>query len=79
MNKEKTHSTELKSLGLKIAYYRKLKGITQADLAQSIGISRTHMSNIEAPRMPTQVSVETLLTIADVLEVKPSRFFEFDE
>lgn len=72
------HDERLKELGLRIAYYRKLSGITQLDLAQLIGISRTHMSNIEAPRMPTQVSVETLLKIADALHVKPGQLFDFE-
>ena len=42
-------------IGLNIAYYRKLKGITQLQLAEYINISRTHMSNIEAPNMSTSI------------------------
>ena len=49
--------------------------MTQAQLAEAVGISRTHMSNIEAPQMPTQVSVETLLTIADELETSIDELF----
>ncbi|MCC8152461.1 MAG: helix-turn-helix domain-containing protein, partial [Lachnospiraceae bacterium] len=56
---------ELKMIGLNIAYYRKLKGFTQLQLAEKAQISRTHMSNIEAPNMPTTLSLETLLDIAD--------------
>lgn len=65
-------------IGLNIAYYRKLKGYTQLQLAECIGISRTHMSNIEAPNMPTSVSLETLLDIADVLDVPASNFLNFN-
>ena len=54
------HEQEFKMIGLNIAYFRKLKGISQMKLAETIGISRTHMSNIEAPNMPTSVSLETL-------------------
>ena len=36
-------------IGLNIAHQRKLKKLTQVQLAERIGISRTHMSNIEAP------------------------------
>lgn len=43
------HEQEFKMIGLNIAYFRKLKGISQMKLAETIGISRTHMSNIEAP------------------------------
>ena len=69
--------TQFKQLGLNIAYYRKLKGITQADLAESVNLSRTHISNLEAPNMPTSISLEKLFDIADVLEVKIVKFFDF--
>ena len=57
---------EYKMIGLNIAYYRKLKGMTQLQLAESAGISRTHMSNIEAPNMPTSISLDTLMDLADL-------------
>ena len=64
-------------LGLNIAFYRKMKGITQMELAEKAGISRTHISFIEAPNMDTSLSIQTLFDIADALEVEPSKFFEF--
>ncbi|SHM11009.1 helix-turn-helix domain-containing protein [Ruminococcus flavefaciens] len=33
-------------LGLNIAYYRKLQGLTQEELAEISGISRSHISAI---------------------------------
>ena len=71
----KGYDARLQRLGMKIADCRKSKGMTQAQLAEAVGISRTHMSNIEAPQMPTQVSVETLLTIADELETSIDELF----
>lgn len=68
---------QLRELGLTISYYRKLKGMTQAQLAQATGLSRTHISNIEAPKTKTSVSLESLLLIADVLEVHPKDLFDF--
>lgn len=47
------HSNRFKQLGLNIAYYRKLRGWTQEQLAERAEISRTHLSNIEAPNAPT--------------------------
>ena len=38
---------EFRLLGLTIAYYRKLRGLTQAELAEATNLSRTHISNIE--------------------------------
>lgn len=69
---------QYKMIGLNIAYYRKLKGLTQLQLAEQINISRTHMSNIEAPNMPTSISLDTLLDIADVLEIPISNLLYFD-
>lgn len=68
---------EYKMIGLNIAYYRKLKGLSQLQLAESAGISRTHMSNIEAPNMPTSLSLETLMDVADVLEIPVSSLLTF--
>lgn len=70
---------ELKMIGLNIAYYRKLKGFTQLQLAEKAQISRTHMSNIEAPNMPTTLSLETLLDIADALEIPAENLLHFND
>lgn len=75
MNDNRTQ--EYKMIGLNIAYYRKLHGLTQLQLAEKINISRTHMSNIEAPNMPTSISLETLLDIADALEIPASTLIDF--
>lgn len=69
---------QYKMIGLNIAYYRKLKGITQMKLAEQVNISRTHMSNIEAPNMPTSISLDALLDIADALDVPASNLLYFD-
>ena len=70
------HENRLQQLGLSITYYRKLKGLNQEQLAEAAGISRTHLSNIEAPNAPTSISLETLFSIADVLGVEPARLLE---
>jgi len=62
-------SLEYKSIGLNIAYYRKLRGYTQLQLADMVNISRTHMSNIEAPNVHTSISLEVLLAIAKELDI----------
>lgn len=69
---------QYKMIGLNIAYYRKLKGITQMKLAEQVNISRTHMSNIEAPNMPTSISLDALLDIADALDVPASNLLCFN-
>lgn len=78
MRMNEKRKQQYKMIGLNIAYYRKLKGLTQFQLAEHINISRTHMSNIEAPNMPTSISLDTLLDIADVLEIPVSNLLYFD-
>ncbi|MCL2170895.1 MAG: helix-turn-helix transcriptional regulator [Defluviitaleaceae bacterium] len=66
-------------LGLNIAYYRKLKSMTQFRLAEIAGISRTHMSNIEAPGMDKSVSLDVLFSIAESLGVEPGKLLDIRE
>lgn len=68
---------EFRLLGLTIAYYRKLRGLTQAELAEATNLSRTHISNIEAPNGKTSISLNKLFDIADVLEVPVKDPFDF--
>lgn len=68
---------QFRELGLTISYYPKLKGLTQADLAQNVGLSRTHISNIEAPQVKTSISLESLFDIADALDVPVKDLFDF--
>lgn len=70
---------QYRQLGLTIAYYRKLRGLTQIQLAEYSNLSRTHISNLEAPNMPTSISLEKLFDISDILEVPIGKFFEFRE
>lgn len=76
---ESKRKQEYKMIGLNIAYHRKLKGLTQLQLAELVNISRTHMSNIEAPNVPTSISLETLLDIADALDIPAASLLDFDK
>lgn len=73
------YQLELKQIGLNIAYYRKLKGYTQLQLAEKVEISRTHLSNIEAPNVLTSISLETLMDIATILEIPLSSLVTFKQ
>lgn len=67
-----------KSLGLKIAVYRKLRGYTQEQFAEKIGKSWSFVSQIEANNGSKLkgVSLDTLFTISEVLDVPVSKLFE---
>lgn len=58
-------------IGLKIAYYRKLNGMSQEQLAEKAGMSRSHLSSIEAPNLARPFSLEILFNISDALNIDP--------
>lgn len=62
--------------GLKVQYYRKLKGMTQEALADKLGLSWSYVAKIESPARAFGVSMETLFKISDVLDVPVSKLFE---
>ena len=74
MNK---HEDKFRKLALNIAYYRKRKGLTQLQFAEKLGISRQHISNIEAPNYPVSFSMALLFEIADNLDIEPELLFDF--
>jgi len=66
-------------LGLKIAYYRKLKGYTQESLAERIDCSAAFIGHVEAPNIKKSVSLDTLFAISKALDVPVYKFFVFDD
>lgn len=73
----KKHEETYWQLAFNITYYRKKARFTQMQWAEIIGISRTHMSNIEAPNIPTVFTSTVLLNIADAMDVELVRLFDF--
>ena len=66
-------------LGLKIAYYRKLKGSTQEQLAEAIDRTPAFIGHVEAPNISKAISLDTLFDIAAALDVPPHKFLMFEE
>ena len=71
--------TEYRAIGLNIAYYRKLRGLTQLQHAELVNISRTHLSNIEATNTHTSMSLDVLLSIAGALDIPAYKLLIFPE
>ena len=65
-----------KEIGLKIAYYRKKKGYTQAQLSEMLGISSNYLSLIERGNKGQSYSMETLFKIAEALNVNVNDLLE---
>ena len=73
------YESEYRQLGLKIAYYRKLRGFTQEQLAEKIDKSAAFIGHVEAPNVDKAISLDTLFDIADALEVPAHKFLIFDD
>lgn len=59
-------------LGVAISALRKLRGMSQEQLAEKAGISRSLVSSIEAPGLAKGFSLEVFFDIADALNVDPA-------
>ena len=68
-----------RQIGLKIAYYRKLRGMTQEELAEQVGVTPAFIGHLEAPNISKALSLDTLFDIAAVLEVPPHKFLCFED
>ncbi len=73
------YDNEYLQLGLKIAYYRKLRGMTQEQLAEKIDRSPAFIGHVEAPNIRKAISFDTLFDIASALDIPPHKFLMFDE
>lgn len=67
-----------KTLGLKIAYFRKKAGYTQEAFAEKINRSVNFLAQVEGTGTTRGVSLETLFKMADVLGIPPSKLLEDD-
>ena len=59
-------------LGIAIAALRKMRGMSQEQLAEKANISRSHISAIEAPGLVRPFSLDVFFNIADALEIAPA-------
>ena len=73
------YESEYMQIGLKIAYYRKLRGLTQEQLAERIKKTPAYIGHIEAPNIIKAVSLDTLFDIAIVLDVPAYKFLMCDD
>ena len=73
------YAEKYRQIGLKIAYYRKLRGLTQEELAEQVGLTPALIGHLEAPNIPKALSLDTLFDIATALEVSPHKFFNFED
>ena len=69
---------EWKMIGYRIAYYRKIKNMTQEQLAERVGTTTSYIGTLES-RMVKPISLRTLFKIAKALEIQPYQLLIFQE
>lgn len=73
---ETTYLDQYIRFGLKVQYYRKLRGMTQESFADKIDRSWSFVAKVESPTRAFGVSMETLFKMAEVLEVPVAKLFD---
>ena len=68
-----------RQIGAKIAYYRTLRQMTQAELAKRANLSKGSIGRIERGRYNKGVPISTLLDIAEALRIDLSSLVTFSE
>lgn len=58
-------------LGITISALRRIRGLSQEKLAEKANISRSLLSNIEAPNMAYGFSLDVFYNISDALDIAP--------
>jgi transcriptional regulator with XRE-family HTH domain len=76
--KKREYDEIFRKVGLKIAYYRKLRGYTQETFSEKLGVSASYYSQIEAAGCYKPISLRTLFKIAEMLEVEPNKLLTFE-
>lgn len=59
-------------LGIVISALRKLRGMSQEQLAEKANVSRSQLSNIEAPGIAHSFSMNVFFNIASALDTEPA-------
>lgn len=76
---KKIYAEQYRQIGLKIAYYRKLRGLTQEDLAEQVNLTPAFIGHLEAPNINKALSLDALFDIATVLDVPAYKFLMFEK
>jgi len=73
------HTDRYRKLGLRIAYFRKMREMTQEQLAEKLGKSAGYIGAVEALNVDRAISLDMLFDIADLLEIPAYKFLQFDD
>ena len=75
----KIYSFIYKQIGNKVAYYRKMRNLTQDELADRVNISVSSISKLERGKYNNNIPLSMLIMIAEGLRIDVSMLVTFDE
>ena len=68
-----------KQIGNKVAYYRKMRNLTQDELADRVNISVSSLSKLERGKYNNNIPLSMIIMIAEGLRIDVSMLVTFDE
>lgn len=68
-----------RQIGGKVAYYRKLRNLTQVELARKIRVSSSVISRLERGKYNNNVPMGLLIDVAEALNLDFALLVEFDK
>ena len=73
---DQEHKEKYVLLGRNIAFYRKIQGLTQFELAQQTHLDRTSIAKLETATVGA--TLDSIFAISDALQIPPSKLFQFE-
>lgn len=71
-------TAEMKCIGMRIAGFRKLRNMTQAELADKLNINKNYLSQIETGSRNKTISLPMLIRISRALDVELALLTDID-
>ena len=73
------YQAEVKYIGLRIAYFRKMRNLTQAELADKVHINKNYLSHIESGSANKVISVPLLINLSKALDIELSILVDLND
>ena len=73
------HEEEIRLIGLRIAYFRKIKRLTQEELAKRVCINKNYLSRIECGLGQKTISLPLLFDLAEALGISLSLLVDCED
>ena len=79
VTRRSNYQAEIKYIGLRIAYFRKMRNLTQADLADKVHINKNYLSHIESGSANKIISLPLLIDLSKALDIELSVLVDLND